>query len=162
MAKRGKGERVPLIDALAQLAKRKPRLLKVWAQALDLLAARPGATTVLVNPEGIPPGLPMAEILKRANAAKRGKPIRWTVDYRDGTPPVIVDMPLTDDGPEATEKKTGGRPRKLTLEEYRDHLRRHPGDLSDGVRARMLGVKRTTVWRIRHQLERRRKNPGAK
>jgi len=133
-----------LTDALAKLP---PSVQRTLADALELYAtlAPPGATSLNVYPTGIPPTLPMREILKWAKRAKAGKPIPFTVDYNGGGKlPVTIQRPLTWT-PHSVFKPPGAPRHPLTLERFLRFVEAHQdvAELGD----RRLADHLTTVLR---------------
>jgi hypothetical protein len=131
----GNGSKNGLAAALAK--KLPPESLRKFVDLLELFAALapnrktagpphvPGTIAMSCYPTPIPPTLPMGQIIKRARAAKDGRPIPWTVDFHNGEPPVTIQRPLSWTPPAPADRKPVGKPRHpITVADVRSlHLR---------------------------------------
>jgi hypothetical protein len=146
----------PLVDGIAAITVRR--------------RTHPNTVGLLVNPDPVPVTLEMKKFLKWKKNAERGRAVPHTMEFLDdnglGNGRETVEIPIRlDRSTAAHSKRPPGAPRKLTLAQLVDHIRRHPSDLSDAARARMLSaemgtptpISRTVVLKLRHELERRRK-----
>jgi hypothetical protein len=117
----------------------------------------PDTVGLSVSPDAIPVTLNMAKLLRWKKDAERGKPVPHTVEFLGPEGKVIgresASRPIVRS---SAPPKRSGRPRKLTLEQYAEHRRQRQEDLTDAQRARILGVSRTVVLRLRHRYERRK------
>jgi hypothetical protein len=86
-------------------------LIEALTTFKDRLSA-PGEVAINLDP--IPPS--KNEALAWVNAVDRGKPVPWTIDYCDGTPPVRVMLPVP--GPVRPRRPRGRQPHWLSLERY--------------------------------------------
>jgi hypothetical protein len=142
---RSRGRKRTLDEQLAAVVS--PGMLHAIAMGLELRKARPGATRLHCIPVALPLSLSIAEIFKRKKAADSGKPVPIEVDYLDGTPPVIVYMPLTST-PKSKDSKPGkpGAPRHpLTVERVQRAKDDHGTDTAFQL------AQRLTV-ELRHEL----------
>jgi hypothetical protein len=122
--------------------------------------ARSDTVAVTIAPAPIPVGLDMKRLLTWKKNADRGHPIPHEVEFLDTsgrvTGRLIVDRPVPR---ESVPKRRPGAPRKLTLEQFKNHVRRFPQALSDRQRAWRLSnelgttISRSVVLRLRQQLD---------
>jgi hypothetical protein len=92
---------------------------------------------------GIPPEWPMAEILKYASAAQKGRPVPWVKRYVDGRPAEVVYHPLPSPAKNPAPRKRGGRPEHPLTKNPQllaDHIHDNPG-LSARDHARLFEIK---------------------
>lgn len=127
----------PLVDALERLP---PEFLHSIAEALEILKARPGATCAVINPAWPSTPATPREALKWVNAVKKGKPVPFTVDYLDGTPPVTIEKPLSSKPPR--EPRPAHRPRHpLTVARFVRFEKDHEAEnLSERQLAKRLTI----------------------
>jgi hypothetical protein len=71
-----------------------------------------------VSPVPISPSLAMRDILRWGRAAQDGKPIPFSIDPMDGSPPVTVMMPIRKPRISGAHRRIGRPRHPLTLERY--------------------------------------------
>ena len=109
----------------------------------------PKPIPVTANPD-------MKHIFKVLKAAQRGKPVDHEIDFLDGSPPLIVQLPLPKPR-ESTRRsyRPPGAPRKVTAEQVQAMRNRYPGAILEDlakILVEIYGLKSLSVSTVKRRL----------